>query len=144
MIAMDADILIYACKVEYPFNSKASNRVRELAESRSAYANAWPCLHEFYSTVAYVNRYQPPSTPPIAVKQIALCMDSPTLQLISETPTHWTALHNLRMASVVKDALVHGARIAAVCLLHGVREFWAAEQVFSRFPALTRHNPLLV
>jgi hypothetical protein len=38
---------------------------------------------------------------------------------------------------------VHDARIAALCLAHGVRELWGAARDFGRFPALRVMNPLL-
>ena len=38
---------------------------------------------------------------------------------------------------------VHDARIAALCLQHGVRELWSADRDFGRFPALRVVNPLL-
>jgi uncharacterized protein len=39
--------------------------------------------------------------------------------------------------------MVHDARIAALCLTHGVREFLTADRDFSRFPALRARNPLI-
>lgn len=38
---------------------------------------------------------------------------------------------------------VHEARIAALCLLHGVGELWSADRDFSRFPELEVRNPLV-
>jgi predicted nucleic acid-binding protein len=38
---------------------------------------------------------------------------------------------------------VHDARVAALCLSHGVRELWTADRDFSRFPALKVSNPLV-
>ena len=38
---------------------------------------------------------------------------------------------------------VHDARIAALCLQHGVRELWSADRDFGRFPALKVLNPLV-
>ena len=38
---------------------------------------------------------------------------------------------------------VHDARIAALCLHHGVQELWSADRDFSRFSALAVHNPLV-
>ncbi len=37
----------------------------------------------------------------------------------------------------------HDARIAAICLYHGVRELWSADRDFSRFAAIRVRNPLL-
>jgi hypothetical protein len=38
---------------------------------------------------------------------------------------------------------VHDARIAALCRLHGIREFCSADRDFSRFPDLPQRNPLI-
>jgi len=38
--------------------------------------------------------------------------------------------------------LVHDARIAACCLIHGVTELWTMDHDFSRFPDLKTRNPL--
>jgi predicted nucleic acid-binding protein len=38
-------------------------------------------------------------------------------------------------------AQVHNARIAALCLAHGVRELWTHDRDFGRFPTLTVRNP---
>jgi predicted nucleic acid-binding protein len=39
--------------------------------------------------------------------------------------------------------MVHDARIAAICIGHGVTELWTADRDFSRFPTLATRNPLL-
>jgi hypothetical protein len=38
---------------------------------------------------------------------------------------------------------IHDARVAALCLYHGVRELWTADRDFSMFPQLKTHNPLV-
>jgi predicted nucleic acid-binding protein len=43
----------------------------------------------------------------------------------------------------VTGPLVHDARIAALCLSHGIRELWTADRDFSRFPRLKTANPLV-
>ena len=144
MIGIDANILIYAHRTESPFYERASGCLRELAEGRSAWAIPWPCLHEFYGVVTHPKRYLPPSTPAQAIYQIKLWMGSKPLTLIGETQTHWSVLQPMLNASDVKGPLVHDARIAAICMQHGVREFWTADRDFSRFPALKCHNPLVV
>ena len=45
VIAVDANILIYAHRTESLFYKAASARLRELAEGRSAWAILWPCMH---------------------------------------------------------------------------------------------------
>jgi predicted nucleic acid-binding protein len=43
----------------------------------------------------------------------------------------------------IAGPIVHDARVAAVCLLHGVRELWAADRDFGRFADLVVRNPLV-
>ena len=43
---------------------------------------------------------------------------------------------------LVQGAIVHDARVAALCRYHGVRVLWSADRDFSRFPGLAVINPL--
>jgi hypothetical protein len=38
---------------------------------------------------------------------------------------------------------VHDARIAALCLTHGVQALWTADRDLTRFPRLRTVNPLI-
>ena len=38
---------------------------------------------------------------------------------------------------------LHDARVAALCLHHGVQTLWSADRDFGRFPELEVRNPLL-
>jgi predicted nucleic acid-binding protein len=50
-------------------------------------------------------------------------------------------LLELLVRARVAGPKVHDARIAALCLDHGVSELWTVDRDFSRFPLVTR-NPL--
>ncbi|MEI2644353.1 MAG: PIN domain-containing protein [Candidatus Competibacter sp.] len=39
-------------------------------------------------------------------------------------------------------SMIYDARIAALCLEHGVTELWSADRDFSRFAPLKVRNPL--
>jgi predicted nucleic acid-binding protein len=69
-------------------------------------------------------------------------MESPTLCLLSEDETHWPQLRSLIVNARLQAPMVHDARIAALCLSHGVYELWSSNRNFSRFPALRVRNPL--
>jgi predicted nucleic acid-binding protein len=70
-------------------------------------------------------------------------MTSPALLLIGESADHWRILRELVESGRIVGPRLHDARVAALCLQHGVREFWSADRDFSRFPALRVVNPLL-
>jgi uncharacterized protein len=58
-------------------------------------------------------------------------------------PCLYEDLRTLLTTSRVTGARVHDARIAALCLQHGVRELWSADRDFGRFPSLNVVNPLV-
>jgi uncharacterized protein len=142
MIAVDTNILVYAHRRDSPFHQGAAERVREIAEGMQPWAIPWPCLHEFFSVATHPRVYDPPSTTGQARAQISAWLQSPSLVLISEGSTHWATLSTLLTDGKVAGPLVHDARIAALCLAHGVTELWTIDRDFSRFPALKTRNPL--
>jgi len=68
--------------------------------------------------------------------------ESPSLVLLSEGPEHWGQLRAEIESGRIAGPRVHDARIAALCLAHGVRELWTADRDFSRYPSLATVNPL--
>ena len=143
MIGVDTNLLVYAHRRESTFHDKALEALGMLAASSTAWAIPWPCVHEFYSVVTNARAFKPASTISEASAQVAAWLDSPTLVLLHEGAGHWAALHRLLVAGRVVGGQVHDARIAAICIEHGVREFWSADRDFNRFPSLTVRNPLV-
>ena len=101
----------------------------------------WPCLHEFFAIVTHPRIYKPPTPISQAIDQIEAWLGSPSLVLIGETENYWRSLRPLLEASRVEGPQVHDARIAAICLMHGVDELWTVDRDFSRFPASSRPQP---
>ena len=143
MIAIDTNILVYAHRQDSPFHETALSRVTELAEGRASWAIPWPCLHEFLSIVTHPRIYAPPTPITVAINEVEAWLESPTLVVLSEGPTHWVLLRELIASGRVTGGRVHDARIAALCRQHGVRELWSADRDFSRFPGLNVTNPLI-
>lgn len=143
MIGIDTNLLIYAYRDDSPWFEAASSILHELAESADPWAIPWPCIHEFLAIVTHPRIYDPPSFAAHAIRQVEAWMESPSLLLIGESQGHWTELVKLMQNAKVQGPKVHDARIAAICLEHGVREFWTADRDFSRFPALKTINPLV-
>jgi len=52
-------------------------------------------------------------------------------------------LREIATAAQLKGPRIHDARIAALCLHHGVSELWSADRDFSPFPQLKVRNPLV-
>jgi uncharacterized protein len=143
MIAVDSNILVHAHRQDSPWHTEAERSLRGLAEGPSQWAIPWPCVHEFLAVVTHPRIYDPPSTLAQGCDQVAAWLESPSLVLIAETEDYWSPLQELLNRSRVTGARIHDARIAAICLVHGVRQLWTADRDFSRFPSLKTRNPLV-
>ena len=143
MIAIDTNLLVYAHREDSPWHAAAAGRVAALAEGKAAWAIAWPCLHEFLAIVTHPRIFDPPTPLDPAIDQIAAWLESPSLTLLSEGVDYWPVLRGLVTTAKVVGPQVHDARVAALCLQHGVAELWTADRDFSRFPSLKVSNPLI-
>ena len=143
MIAVDTNVLVYAHREDAQMHEPALRSVLELAEGKARWAIPWPCLHEFLAIVSHPRIYAPPTPLTRAVEQVDAWLESPSLVVIDETEGYWVALTDILRTSKVAGPRVHDARIAAICVHHGIREFWSADRDFSRFPSLVVRNPLL-
>ena len=62
--------------------------------------------------------------------------------LLAESPGYWDKFHRLIETGRIAGPMVHDARVAALCLHHGVETLFTADRDFSRFPGLRVRNPL--
>jgi hypothetical protein len=143
MIAVDSNILIYAHRRDSEWHDRAKARLQKLAEGAGAWAIPWPCLYEFFAIVTHPKIYAPPSTTKQALDQVDVWLASPTVTLLAEGGDHWSALRALLDVARIAGPRVHDARIAGLCIAHGVRELWTADRDFGAFAALTTKNPLV-
>jgi hypothetical protein len=142
LIAVDTNLLVYAHRSDSEWHGAAAARIRELAEGRSAWAIPWPCVHEFLAITTHPRIWDPPTPTDRAIDQVEAWLESPSLVLLAEGTDHWTMLRAQIEAGHIAGPRVHDARIAALCLAHGVRELWTADRDFGRFPELVVTNPL--
>ncbi len=142
VIAVDTNILVYAHRADSSWHSPADGCLTELAESGLPWAIPWPCIHEFIAIVTHPRIYDPPTPVPEAIEQVECWFEAPGLVLLAEAPSYWTALRRLVERSKVSGARVHDARVAALCMQHGVTELWTADRDFGRFKGIAVSNPL--
>lgn len=142
MIAVDTNILVYAHRRQAPQFQVARAVLAELAGQRGGWAIPWPCVHEFIGIVTHPKIFAVPSTLDQALEQVEAWWDSGTLTLLAEDIATWPVLRSLLRSADVAGPQMHDAKIAAICIAHGVRELWTADRDFSRFPRLRTRNPL--
>ncbi|MGB7220554.1 MAG: TA system VapC family ribonuclease toxin [Vicinamibacterales bacterium] len=142
-MAVDTNILVYAHRADSQWHTRADQVVADLAEGRAPWAIPWPCLFEFYAIATHPRIYSPPTPPADARAQIGNWLESPSLVLLSEGDGFWNTFDEVLKKANVSGGAVHDARIAALCLRHGVKTLLSADRDFSRFPDLKTKNPLL-
>lgn len=143
MIAVDTNILVYAHREDTPHHSAALSALQGLAETGRPWAVPWPCLHEFLAIVTHRRIFDPPSGLSVALGAMEDLLDISGMRPLTEEPGHASVLTDLIVTSGVTGPKVHDARIAAICLSHGVDSLGTADRDFSYFPRLRTHNPLL-
>lgn len=142
MIAVDTNVLVYAHRREPQEHSVAARQLAKLASGVDVWAIPWPCVYEFFSVVTNRRIWKDAaSTPEQAWLQVEAWLGSPSLRLLSETEDFAKVLAELVRKPRVCGPVVHDARVAALCLAHGVEVLLTRDRDFSSFPELATHNP---
>jgi uncharacterized protein len=143
VIAVDSNLLVYAHREDSEFHEAARALVEVLRHESAPWAIPWPCVHEFIAIATHPSIYKPASTLSEALGFLDALFASQPLQLLSESHGYFEKLRAIAAAAQLKGPRIHDARLAALCLHHGVRELWSADRDFSAFPQLTVRNPLI-
>jgi toxin-antitoxin system PIN domain toxin len=141
--AVDTNILVYAHREDSGWHERAAATVAGLAESPGEWAIPWPCLHEFLAIVTHPRIFRTPTPLPLAVGQVDAWLESPTLVVLSENDQYCESFREIVLSARVTGARMHDARVAALCLSHGIRELLTADRDFSMFQQLRLRNPLV-
>jgi toxin-antitoxin system PIN domain toxin len=143
VIAVDTNILVYAHREDSPWHETALARVTSLANSGAPWAIAWPSIHEFIAIVTHPKIYDPPTPLAIALDALRAWQASESLRLLGEGPGYFETLAQQASAGKIRGPKIHDARIASICIHHGVRKLWSAARDFTSFPDLVCQNPLI-
>lgn len=142
MIAVDTNVLVYAHRREVTEHRVALARVQELAAGTDPWAIPWPCVYEFFSVVTNARIWKhAASTPAQAWAQIDAWLAAPSIRTIGETHGFVSLLAGFVNRPRVRGPIVHDARVAAICVAHGVNILLTRDRDFSLFPELDVENP---
>ena len=141
VIAVDTNLLIYAHREDSDFHGETLSALQGLAESGSRWSIPWPCVHEFLAIVTHPSIFNPPTPVATALDALEVWLSSQGCEMIGEGPGYFDELKKQLTDGKIAGPKVHDARIAAICLHHGVQVLWTSDRDFSRFGALKVHNP---
>lgn len=142
MIAVDTNLLVYAHRPDMPFHERARQVLAEAVVAPEPLCVPWPCIHEFLAVVSNPRIFKDPTPMPVALDAVRRLLNSLSGGFLAESEGYLDALERIARPAVLQGAIIHDARVAALCLFHGVRVLWSADRDFSRFPDLTVVNPL--
>ena len=144
MIAVDTSVLVYAHRRESRVHEQARRIIEGIAEGDRPWAIPWPCCYEFFSVVTNRRIWRgAQSTPDQAWSQLKVWTDSPSNRLLAETSDFMDILERLLPRPRVRGPVVHDARVAALCLAHGIEELLTRDRDFALFPELETTNPFV-
>lgn len=142
MIAVDTNVLVYAHRRESDTHEAASSLLRTLAEGEAPWAIPWPSCYEFLSVVTNRRIWrEDASSQDQAWGQLAAWIASPSMRLIGETDDFPDVLERFVRRPRVHGGVVHDARIAAICVAHGVEALLTRDRDFALFPELPTRDP---
>lgn len=143
MLALDTSTLLYAHRPDLPAHTRAFDVVAAALAGTAQVGLCWPVIQEFLAIVTNARIFSEPTPVDRAFAQADHWLASPRAITLHESPTHLATLRQLVIDGRATGGALHDARIAAMCLDHGVSELLTADRDFSRFPTLRVRNPLV-
>ena len=143
MIAVDTNLLVDAYRRDSPNHLAIAELIRAMAEGDDQWAIPWPCCYEFLSVVTNRRIWrESASTPEQAWQQLSVWAASPSLRMLGETEGFMDILGRFAQRPRVRGGVIHDARIAAICMAHGVEILLTRDRDFTLFPELPTRDPL--
>ena len=142
MIAVDTNVLVYAHRREARVGATAHALMADITRSDRPWAIPWPCCYEFLSVVTNRRIWKDHATSPLkAWRQFQAWSGSPSNRMIGETEDFEAVLRRFVVRPRVVGGVIHDARIAAICVAHGVETLLTRDRDFSLFPELRTQDP---
>jgi uncharacterized protein len=142
VIAVDTNVLVYAHRREPAEHGRAAELLRELAEGSEPWAIPWPCAYEFFSVVTNPRIWkEAASTPEQAWVQLEAWFGSPVVRVLAEPSDFPALLARYARRPRVRGPVIHDARVAAICMAHGVERLLTRDRDFALFPELATEDP---
>jgi toxin-antitoxin system PIN domain toxin len=142
VIAIDTNLLVYAHRREMPFHERARAVLTEAVTAAEPVCVPWPCAHEFLAVVSNPRNFKDPTPMEIALDAIKRLLATLSGGFLAEGEGYLNVLEQIVRPAQLQGEIVHDARVAALCVFHGVRVLWSVDRDFSRFGNLMVQNPL--
>jgi toxin-antitoxin system PIN domain toxin len=133
VIALDANVLVYAHREETALHGLALERVRTLAEGGAPWALPVFCVGEFVRVVTHARIFHPPTDLETALAFLDQLLGSPSARMLIPGPMFPAFFAEACRGGTALGNLAFDAQVVAVCREHGVAEILTEDRDFARF-----------
>jgi toxin-antitoxin system PIN domain toxin len=141
LIAIDANLLIYAKFSDLPQHPRALPWLEEVLNSPGRVGLPWPSLLAFLRLATNARLFREPLTINGAWDQVDEWLGVARVWIPQPTEHHGKILADLLTRTQATGNLVPDAHLAALAIEHGLT-LCSADADFARFPGLDWFNPL--
>jgi toxin-antitoxin system PIN domain toxin len=141
MIAVDANLLVYACAPTDERHEPAREWLNGAIDGTTPVAMPWESLVAFLRVVTNPRVFNPPAAMVDALDQVARWLASPNVWTPTPTPQHARYLAELITHHGLVGNDAHDAHLAALAISHGL-QVASHDSGFARFPAARWFDPL--
>ncbi|MET0966335.1 MAG: TA system VapC family ribonuclease toxin [Nakamurella sp.] len=138
---VDATVLLHASNTDAPEHGRAKELVDRLLAGPALTTLLWPVLMTYLRTVTEGRIFARPLDPAVAAGVIDQLLAAPTVQVVGEGATFWSAYRSLDIGRPIVGDDVPDATIVALMLAHGVSTIYTRDRGFRRFDGIHVIDP---
>jgi len=143
VFVVDTNILVYAANIDCVEHGRCSQLVGGWRDSPAPWCVTHGILYEFLSVITHRSELASPWSVAKAWGFVESLLDSPGLQVLTETPRHVEiARRTFAEVSDLSGRHLHDAHVAILMREHGISRIVTRDTGFHRFPFLEVVDPL--
>jgi uncharacterized protein len=143
VFVVDTNVLLYATNEDSPEHGRCRGLLDEWLRSPAPWCLTWGIVYEFLSASTYRREVEHPASPAEAWSFIARLLESPGLEVLTETERH-AAMARLTFEEIsgLSGRHLHDAHVAILMREHGISRIVTCDAGFRRFPFIEVVDPL--
>lgn len=144
MIAVDANVLVYAADADSQFHSVCRSWLERQRARPDAWYTTWPILYEFLRVATHPRVMRRPWTAPAAWEFVTALLASPGLGILVATQRHAAVAEEvISELPHLAGNLFHDAHTPVLMREHGIKQICTRDTDFTRFPFLEVIDPVV-
>jgi len=140
---VDANVLLYASNTDAPEHARAKEVVDRMLAGPALTTLLWPVLLSYLRIVTHPRIFGRPLAPAVATGVIGDLLAAPTVQVVGEGATFWSAYQSLDIGRPIAGNDVPDATIVALMLANGVSTIYTRDRGFRRFDGIHVIDPFV-